>query len=65
MKKDEKSNHKRRETEAFINVFESSPHINPFTKKPYSPRYYAILEKRKELPAWEARNKVVELINQY
>ena len=64
MKKEEKP-HKRRETEAFINVFEASPHLNPFTKKPYSPRYYSILEKRKELPAWEARNKVVELVKQY
>lgn len=41
------------------------PHINPLTSRPYSPRYYEILEKRKELPAWEARNKVVELVKEY
>jgi hypothetical protein len=34
-------------------------HINPFTNKPFSPQYYKILEKRKELPAWEARDKIV------
>ena len=40
----------------------SQPHLNPMTNKPYSPRYYDILAKRKELPAWEARDKVVSLV---
>jgi pre-mRNA-splicing factor ATP-dependent RNA helicase DHX15/PRP43 len=28
---------------------------NRYSKKPYSQRYYEILEGRKKLPAWEAR----------
>jgi pre-mRNA-splicing factor ATP-dependent RNA helicase DHX15/PRP43 len=46
-------------------LFDATPSINPLTKRPYGPRYYQILEKRKELPAWEARNKVVELVREY
>jgi HrpA-like RNA helicase len=37
-------------------------HINPYTNRPYSPQYYKILEKRKELPAWEARDKIIQLV---
>eukprot|EP00347_Sterkiella_histriomuscorum_P005269 403357241 len=45
--------------------FDQHPHTNPFTNRPFSPQYYKILEKRKELPAWEARHKVVELVKEY
>jgi len=27
--------------------------------------YFKILEKRKELPAWEARDKIIELVKQH
>ena len=37
------------------NDFDHNPHLNPFTNRPFSPAYYKILEKRKELPAWEAK----------
>lgn len=37
--------------------------INPYTKKPYSKKYYEILEKRKQLPAWETKKKLFELID--
>lgn len=43
-----------------IKMIESN--TNPLTNKPYTPRYYDILAKRKELPAWEARDKVVSLV---
>jgi len=34
---------------------EDAPKVNPLTNKKFSQKYYQILEKRKELPAWEAR----------
>jgi pre-mRNA-splicing factor ATP-dependent RNA helicase DHX15/PRP43 len=43
----------------------NQPHINPYTSRPYSPMYFKILEKRKELPAWEARDKIIELVKQH
>lgn len=38
---------------------------NPFTFRPYSKRYYEILEVRKQLPAWEARPKLKELLESH
>ena len=35
---------------------------NPLTRKPYSQRYYSILEARKKLPVWEQRNEFFEVI---
>ena len=46
-------------------VVHSHPHINPYTSRPFSPQYFKILDKRKELPAWEARDKIVELVQQH
>lgn len=31
--------------------------MNPYNGKPYSERYYNILEKRKTLPVWEQREE--------
>lgn len=39
--------------------------MNSWTNKPYSQRYYEILAKRKALPAWEAREQVQMLMNEY
>merc|ERR1719272_1127041 len=36
--------------------------VNPLTEEPYSTRYYQILEKRRLLPAWEARKDFLKLI---
>merc|ERR1719201_2687084 len=36
--------------------------INPLTTKPYSKRYYEIFEKRRKLPAWDARKDFLKLI---
>uniref|UniRef100_A0A0G4GML2 RNA helicase n=1 Tax=Chromera velia CCMP2878 TaxID=1169474 RepID=A0A0G4GML2_9ALVE len=36
--------------------------VNPYTGRPYSQRYYDILEKRKSLPAWEAQKNFVKLV---
>jgi len=36
--------------------------INPLTEMPYSSRYHEILEKRKKLPAWDARKDFLKLI---
>ena len=38
------------------------PARNLWTGKPFSPRYYDILEKRKILPAWNARKEVLTLV---
>lgn len=35
------------------------------TGKPYSPKYYQILKKREELPAWEAQQKIISLVQQH
>jgi len=36
--------------------------INPWTNKPYSPKYYEILEKRKQLPVWEQQQEFYDAI---
>ncbi len=35
---------------------------NPYTGRPYSQKYYDILEKRKTLPIWEYKEKLIELL---
>ena len=32
---------------------------------PFSDRYFDILQKRKELPAWQARKQVCDLVSEY
>lgn len=39
--------------------------INPLTGSAYTPRYYDILTKRKQLPAWEAREQLLKLVEKY
>ena len=46
-------------------VLVGAPKLNEWTGVPFSPRYYEILEKRKELPAWQASNEIVELVSAY
>ena len=41
------------------------PERNPWTGKPYSDKFFDILQKRKELPAWQARQQVLDLVNEY
>lgn len=36
--------------------------INPLTSLPYTPRFYEILEKRRKLPAWEAKKDFLKLV---
>lgn len=38
-------------------------HVNPLTARPYSQRYYSILEARKRLPVWEQRSEFFEMIS--
>lgn len=38
------------------------PTSNFLNNKPYSKKYYDILAKRKELPAWDAREKLLKLV---
>uniref|UniRef100_A0A7S0UT96 RNA helicase n=1 Tax=Polytomella parva TaxID=51329 RepID=A0A7S0UT96_9CHLO len=37
--------------------------LNPYTGRTYSNKYYDILEKRKSLPVWQARDEFIELVN--
>ncbi|CAI2387482.1 unnamed protein product [Moneuplotes crassus] len=39
-------------------------HINPWTQCEYSSKYYEILEKRKELPVYEAYDTLIELVQE-
>jgi len=41
----------------------ASSNINSWTGKPYSQRYYDILEKRKQLPVWEQREEFYQAIS--
>merc|ERR1719201_2073987 len=36
--------------------------LNPLTMQPYSQRYHTIFEKRRKLPAWDARKDFLKLI---
>lgn len=39
--------------------------VNAWTNKPYSQRFYEILDKRKKLPAWEAREQLYFLLKDH
>lgn len=39
--------------------------VNPFTKRPYSARYYDILRTRVKLPVFEAKEKIQNLVQRY
>eukprot|EP00878_Enallax_costatus_P039020 GHUV01044530.1.p1 GENE.GHUV01044530.1~~GHUV01044530.1.p1 ORF type:complete len:233 (+),score=65.58 GHUV01044530.1:109-807(+) len=39
--------------------------LNPYTGKPYSKRYYDILQKRRGLPVWQAKEDFVNMINSH
>ena len=39
--------------------------VNPFTYQPYSSRYYEILEGRKGLPIWQAREELVKSLKKH
>jgi len=38
------------------------PGINPYSGRPYSQRYFSLLEGRKKLPVWEQRNDFFEMV---
>lgn len=42
----------------------TSSNLNPHTGKNYSENYLEILEKRKLLPAWEAKSQLIELLQE-
>ncbi len=58
-------------TKKRINLEEDKPvkqsinNINYWTGNEYSDRYYEILETRNKLPAFDARDPLVELLNEY
>lgn len=39
--------------------------VNPFTGKPYSQKYYQILEKRKQLPIWEQKEEFFAVMDKH
>jgi pre-mRNA-splicing factor ATP-dependent RNA helicase DHX15/PRP43 len=41
-----------------------NPEINFLTNKPFSKKYFDILEKRKTLPAWDAKEKLFKLLDE-
>jgi len=44
---------------------EPVPKVNQWTGLAYSKRFYEILEKRKELPAWAAKKEIMRLVSEY
>lgn len=54
---------KRRNNSISSNSSEQDPQTNPYTNKKFSKKYYEILSKRKELPAWECKEKLFSLVN--
>lgn len=38
------------------------PNLNSFTGRPYSQRYYEILEKRKTLPVWQQKQEFLDIL---
>lgn len=36
---------------------------NPWNNRPYSPRYYEILDKRKTLPVWQQRHEFLDMLD--
>jgi pre-mRNA-splicing factor ATP-dependent RNA helicase DHX15/PRP43 len=38
--------------------------INPYTGRPYSAKYYEILEKRKSLPIWEHKETFLKMFKE-
>lgn len=40
----------------------SSSSINPWTSRPYSSKYYEILQKRKQLPVYEFKNALEKAV---
>jgi pre-mRNA-splicing factor ATP-dependent RNA helicase DHX15/PRP43 len=41
------------------------PTVNRWTNMKYSARYFSLLEKRKELPAWHAKDQIIEVVTKY
>lgn len=39
--------------------------VNPINNRPYSDRYYQILEQRKKLPAWDAKEQLFMLMQKH
>ncbi|XP_047124124.1 putative pre-mRNA-splicing factor ATP-dependent RNA helicase PRP1 [Hydra vulgaris] len=46
---------------AITSLKETCPKINPFTQKPFSERFYAILKRRLQLPVWEYRDEFLKI----
>ncbi|XP_065653501.1 putative pre-mRNA-splicing factor ATP-dependent RNA helicase PRP1 [Hydra vulgaris] len=46
---------------AITSLKETCPKINPFTQKPFSERFYAILKRRLQLPVWEYRDDFLKI----
>lgn len=56
----------KRMTEASLSQgADGLPGVSPFTNRPYSARYYEILNTRKGLPVWQARQQFVELLRDH
>jgi len=39
--------------------------VNPLNKRKYGEGFYKLLCKRQELPSWDAKDKVIELVEEY
>eukprot|EP01025_Chloroclados_australasicus_P055757 TRINITY_DN6830_c0_g1_i3.p1 TRINITY_DN6830_c0_g1~~TRINITY_DN6830_c0_g1_i3.p1 ORF type:complete len:736 (+),score=89.37 TRINITY_DN6830_c0_g1_i3:2-2209(+) len=59
-------NRKRKlETDGYDDSHKRQQSTNPYTAKPYSLQYYNILDKRKNLPIWGAKDGFVTMLEQH
>lgn len=42
-----------------------SPSVNPYSGIVFTPRYFELLKKRKQLPVWEYKDKFMELMHKF
>ena len=45
-----------------LNTSDRESKLNPLTSKPFSERFFTLLGQRKKLPAWEAKEHLLQLL---
>eukprot|EP01028_Stygiella_incarcerata_P003611 TRINITY_DN1745_c0_g1_i1.p1 TRINITY_DN1745_c0_g1~~TRINITY_DN1745_c0_g1_i1.p1 ORF type:complete len:715 (-),score=189.41 TRINITY_DN1745_c0_g1_i1:1582-3726(-) len=62
---EERTKRRKHIDEMEFNASSSVGEINPFTNRPYSAEYFKILDVRKSLPVYEAKNDMLDLVRKH